>query len=252
MIRQYVPVALLLFMVFIAISALHAQHYDDLYYNPQTDYAHFYGANAGDDKAQGNELSGRSGKANEQQPDAEDEGYFYSSRIRRFHRPARFHYYEMWSTPWGFNDPWYMGSGLGMFNNYYPGFGYHSWNSWNPYCFSSFNNPWSYHGWNSGYYNAWGMGGNVIVNNYYGNGWYGNGWSPYYPGWNNPYHNNYFPGTGGNWGGGKPSNPKGVVTGPRQTGGIQHPHHRKGISTKKLRSLRMAATQGLMHNVQRL
>lgn len=245
--RQYVPVAMLLFLVFVAISAMHAQHYDDLYYNPKTDYAHFYGGKSDKFKSDvDNDLAGQSDQSEREDYDDDDDGYFYSSRIRRFHRPARFHYYEMWSAPWGFYDPWYMGSGMGMFNNFYPGYGMNSWNSWNPYCFGAYCNPWSFNRWNNGYFNTWGMGGNVFINNYYGNGWFGNGWSPYYTGWNNPFYNNFHQG-GGNWGGGKPANPKGVVTGPRQTGGISTPtppkknQYREAESIKNGRNPRVDA-----------
>lgn len=225
--RQYVPIALLLFLVFIGISALQAQHYDDLYYNPQTDYAHFYGAQSDKNNSdrENKDLAYQSDKKDESNYDDDNDGYFYSSRIRRFHRPARFYYYELWNSPWDYYDPWFVGPSIGFSNNFYFGYNYNPWNSWgSPYCYSSFYNPWPYHNWNCGFGNSWGMGNNYIINNYYGNGWYGNGWNPYYTGWNNPYNNHYYPGGGGgNWGAGGTTNPKGVVKGPRQTGGISTP-----------------------------
>ena len=217
--RTYVPISLLLFLVFIAISAMHAQHYDDLYYNPKTDYAYYYGGKSSVDK----DKAERYDKPEDEQYEEGDEAYFYSSRIRRFHRPARFYYYEMWRSPWSFYDPWYMGPSIGMYNGFYPGYSFSYWNNWSPYYYGAYNSPWSFGNWNYGFYNPWGPGGNVIINNYYGNGWFGNGWSPYYTGWNNPFNNNFNPGLGGNWAGGIITNPKGVVTGPRQTGGISTP-----------------------------
>jgi hypothetical protein len=245
--RQFVLSNLVLLFVLTAISSLKAQQYDDLYYDPKTDHEQYYGSTENFDTKNKNTRTdngltqrGADNQDDTRYEDEEDEdGYFYSSRIRRFHRPARFHYYDMWTSPWamGFNDPWFdNGVNIHIYggrwnrwnawnspwgwNNGWNSWGWNSWNAWNdPWCPSGWNSPW---GWNNGW-NSWGSP--FVVNNYYfGNGWnngwnngWGNGWNN--GGWNNGWNN----GGWSNGGSNNSGNPKGTYYGPRRTGGASNP-----------------------------
>ncbi|MBP6184382.1 MAG: hypothetical protein KA479_05530 [Saprospiraceae bacterium] len=131
----------------------------------------------------------------------DDQGYFYTSRIRRFHQPYQgFNYYDPIYTDVGFYDPWMMpGSSIyisfGGFNDY----GnwrrmnrwrmYNDWMVWrggSPFNSRFYMDPWSYNSWgamrvydpwfdpywggacfNSGWNRGWGYGNNYFGNNYY-------------------------------------------------------------------------------------
>lgn len=174
----------------------------------------------------------------------EDQGYFYSSRLRRFHNPYRgFDYYDPVYTDLGFYDPWIM-PGSSIYINIGGGGDYWSWRrynrmrwggpgfamgGWNTWGWRYYSDPWSYNrwgafrvydpwfdpywggacfnrGWNYGWNGGWGMGWN--------NGW-GNGWNN---GWNNGWGNDFYNQPGywyGNGNGTISQNPKGTHYGPR-------------------------------------
>ena len=122
----------------------------------------------------------------------EYDDYEYSSRVRKFRRPAfSMGYY---SPIWGYSYRDYIYDNYDPFYNPYwyggnsvvivvgnPGWGWNRWNRWNSW------NNWGcgYNSWNNWGWNSWG-GNNYYVNNYYGNSW-GNGWGN---GWNNGWGNN--------------------------------------------------------------
>lgn len=139
----------------------------------------------------------------------DDQGYFYTSRIRRFHRPyGGFGYYDPVYTDLGFYDPWMMPGtsiyiGVGGFNDYWYWRRMNRWrmNNWmfmggfNTFGMRMWMDPWSYNSWgafrvydpwfdpywggacfNRGWGPGWGWGNTYIVNNYYGNMWAGSSW----------------------------------------------------------------------------
>lgn len=133
----------------------------------------------------------------------EDQGYFYSSRIRRFHRPfTGFGYFDPVYSDLGFYDPWMMPGtsiyiGIGGFNDYaywrrmnrwHWQSDWLAWRGWNTFGYRQFMDPWSFGPW-GGYrvYDPWfdpywggacfgsswgwggfGYGNPVFVNNFYG------------------------------------------------------------------------------------
>jgi len=133
----------------------------------------------------------------------EDQDYYYSSRIKRFHRPYRgFDYYNgcyvdnYYYDPFDFN-PWYYDMNIYVSNYGYrdyhhwrrwqmsPIYGHSYWNQWDWYAgWSSYPLTFSYSYWPnhcySGYYNN-----HWAYNNYYYNPYYGGGYNH----WNN-YNNN--------------------------------------------------------------
>ncbi len=173
----------------------------------------------------------------------EDQGYFYSSRLRRFHNPYRgFDYYDPVYTDLGFYDPWIM-PGSSIYINIGGGGDYWSWRRYNRmrwggpgFAMGGFNtwgwryysDPWSYNRWGAyRVYDPWydPYWGGACFNqgwNYGWNGGFNNGWGP---GWGNNYYvNNYYndpynhPGYWyGNNNGTVNQNPKGTYYGPRIT-----------------------------------
>ncbi|MCF8246058.1 MAG: hypothetical protein K9J37_04270 [Saprospiraceae bacterium] len=217
--------ALVAFFV-LGLTNISFAQYDDLYYNPDTDAGYYYSSNSSSsDSYASNDRNdnGYDDEVYEDYNDYDDYNYYYSSRIRRFHRPYYgFSYFDPVYVDQVYYDPfWTPGVTLLIYDSYNPwrsrynrfNYGY-SWNSWGGSRFfisNSYGSPW---GWNNGYYGG-GYGNTYVTNNYYGNGYggygggYGNygggGYSNYYcpPSWgngnsyntvsyNNPVNNRYY------------------------------------------------------------
>ena len=184
----------------------------------------------------------------------DDQGYFYSSRIRRFHNPYRgFDYYDPVYTDLGFYDPWIM-PGSSIYINIGGGADYWTWRRFNRFRWGpSFGfGGWNTWGWRNYYdsctYNSWGAfrvydpwfdpyWGGACFNRGWNWGW-NTGWGWNNPwGWNNGWGNNYFinnnyffndvygqPGYWyGNQNGTLTNNPKGTYYGPRNDGARSGP-----------------------------
>ncbi|MCF8238042.1 MAG: hypothetical protein K9I85_07795 [Saprospiraceae bacterium] len=176
----------------------------------------------------------------------EDQGYFYSSRLRRFHNPYRgFDYYDPVYTDLGFYDPWIM-PGSSIYINIGAGNDYRSWRrynrmhwgpsiviggGWNTWGWRQYSDPWSYNRWGAyRVYDPWfdpfwggacfNQGWNYGWNNGWNNGW-GSGWGNNYYVNNNYYYNDVYNQPGywnGNGNGNVNQNPKGTHYGPRLPG----------------------------------
>jgi len=205
---------------------------DDLYYNPSTDataptYSNEY--------TEQNNVTRRYNEDDGYSDEDNDYAYEYSSRIRRFHRPARtIDYYDPFFADMYFYDPFFS-PGMSIYTFGYNDFwSYRRWqrqNRWNN--FNNFNNGfgmgWNSWGWNSCYsgFNAW--NNPWAMNNYfYDPYWTVNGYNPYFGNnfgnnWvdNNYYYNNGSNGgnNGGNNGGYSPQ----TYTGPRRNGSSVNP-----------------------------
>ncbi|HPI54837.1 MAG TPA: hypothetical protein PLU10_09100, partial [Chitinophagaceae bacterium] len=196
---------ILLFATLCVSNQSIAQSYDDVYSNgsqfandpsgntststnsPSSDAFNYSSAND-----EGTSQRSYSNYSDDDYVDYDDDDYYYTTRIRRFHRPfwimsyySSFYMdpywwdwnysYPSWSIGWGYPS-WYNGYNNYGWGNSYFGYG----NNWNYGC-----------GWNNSYYNGWGYG-----NGYYGCG-YGNGWNNGWNngwGWNNGYYNGYYNG----------------------------------------------------------
>lgn len=102
----------------------------------------------------------------------DDNDYFYSSRIRRFHRNyGGWGYYDPWYTNmYYYNyDPFFWGTSINV--GFWPNYGWGSGFGWN----TGWNNGW---GWNGGFYGTPAC---------YGGGWYGYGGN-YWNGYNNGFN----------------------------------------------------------------
>ena len=177
--------------------------YDDLYYNPDTDAGYYNSSNssnsdsyASNDRDNDNDYDD---EAYQDYNDYDDYNYYYSSRIRRFHRPYYgFSYFDPVYVDQAYYDPfWTPGVTVLIYDNYNPWrSSYNRWNnSWGGSRFfvsNSYGSPW---GWNNGYYGG-GFGNTYVTNNYYGNG-YGGGYGNYGGGYGG-YSNYYCPPSWGN------------------------------------------------------
>lgn len=215
--------------------------FDDLYYDPDKDAGYFSTKviqEADNNSSDPGYTGGNYGNDDDYYYDGDDYDenygyndddydYYYSSRIRRFHRPY---------TGFGFFDPCYVDV-----YNYDPFFtpgvtiliydDYSYWRRWNRFQRWNYWNDWNswnpWNRWNS--WNSWGYGwgGNntyIQINNYYGNswGWNNYGWGGYggYNGWGPNY---YYPPT---WGNGYDYNTTtniddNVFYGPRKSGSVR-------------------------------
>jgi hypothetical protein len=113
--------------------------------------------------------------------------FAYSSRIRRFHNPMGFNYYDPWHTNMYFfnNDPFFWGTSI-----------YMGYNFWNP-------SPWGWGmgmgmGWGGGWGMGWGSGWGMGWGSGWGMGWgmpgWGMGWGMgggYWAGYNHGYWNGF-------------------------------------------------------------
>ncbi len=171
--------------------------YDDVYYNPDTD-GDYYETNDYDEDTYTDEEDSSSDADeyaydddsfddfNRRNDRFDNDGYYYSSRIRRFNRPYYgFNYYDP-----VYVDSYYYGNGYNRpFNNYgstvliysnnnsYRNWRranrYNNWNRYRPYRRSYFSNPWS-----SPYGYGYATGNRANFFNGYG-------------GYNSPYNNNF-------------------------------------------------------------
>ncbi len=197
----------------VAWSSLSLAQFDDLYYNPETDYVAVRSTERNYDQPQDRRYAEPASQSYDDYDDAyasriDDYDFHYSSRIRRFNRPMmgngfgfydpffvdRFHYdpfyqpgvsiyvntgwnaFSPWNRrPWGFNR---RGFGWGA-----------GWGSpWCPTPQMGFGNPFAFNRMGMGFVrpmgfgmSPWGMnpyggwGNTMIVNNFYGGGMVGGG-----------------------------------------------------------------------------
>ncbi|MEY3195070.1 MAG: hypothetical protein RIQ78_1167, partial [Bacteroidota bacterium] len=202
---------------------------DDLYYNPYTDG---YTAPANTNHyPEDNNLTQVDDGNDEYYEEDEEYAYEYSSRIRRFHRPAQVvDYYDPFFVDMYYYDPFFS-PGVSIYvHNYNDYWSYRRWNRWNRWNrWDSYNSGygmgWNSWGWNSAYagyspwYNPW-----VVNNYYYDPYWTCNGYNPYYDNsWSNNHHH-YNGGNGGNGGNGNNGGyaPK-TYTGTRRHGSSVNP-----------------------------
>lgn len=195
---------------------------DDLYYDPATDSKPVQTYEENYDEP--SNVTRRYDGDDQNYYDEDDYAYEYSSRIRRFHRPARaIDYYDPFFVDLWYYDPFFLpGASIYTygFNDYWTWRRWQRWQRWNAW------NSWSFGwGWNNWGWNNWGWGGygwnawnNPFVwnNYYYDPYWTWNGCNPYYGNvWvnNNYYYNN------GNNGGYRPQ----TYTGPRRHGTSVNP-----------------------------
>ncbi|MBV6438511.1 MAG: hypothetical protein EPGJADBJ_00135 [Saprospiraceae bacterium] len=209
--------------LFVLALNLPANAQDDLYYDPSTDnkpvpkYEETYD--------EPNNVTRRY-DGDDEYYEEDDYAYEYSSRIRRFHRPAYgVDYYDPLFVDLYYYDPFFL-PGASIYTYGYNDYWrwrrwqrWQRWNAWNPY------NPWGNYGfgWNSwtgwsvgfGGYGGWNAWNNPYVwnNYYYDPYWTWNGCNPYYGNvWvnNNYYYNN----NNGGYNGHRPQ----TYTGPRRGG----------------------------------
>ncbi len=214
-------------------TPIYAQ-YDDVYYDPSKVESKTYtqlereNYNSNVDQNKSSQLEE---DYDDQYSELDDQEYYYSSRIRRFHSGYYTRdYYDPFYTNMGFYDPWIndpflWGNSIIIVNGGW-------YNPWRARRFNSWgwnNSYWGYWNWYSGYCPntfAYGYGG------WYDPWRYGNRWG----GWNDPWC--YNPGfnswgnNGNGWGGGRwrqgdwrdrddryTDNPKGTYYGSRNSGG---------------------------------
>ncbi|HNJ63608.1 MAG TPA: hypothetical protein PKN57_10290, partial [Saprospiraceae bacterium] len=238
-----------------AAASVWAQN-DDLYYDPEKDAVssqdvYYDDVNNGNkDEAsvarQNNNNSRPDGSSDNYKDysdyDDDDYEYYYSSRIKRFHRPySGFGYFDDCYVNMYNYDPYWTGAtiyiGYDSYSDYFRWRRYqryHNWSHWGPtYTWGWGYNPWGWNSWNSwgSPWTPWGSYayspcppyGNIYINNvYYGNnwghgGWYNNGWQGYYDG---GHYNEYT------------SN---IHYGPRKTGGgisklVDNPRGKTGLA----------------------
>ena len=185
--NRTIYLSLLSFFLLAGFSPVLAQ-FDDLYYDPDTDYNpssnDYYSENNYDSEYNTNYDAEY---YDYEQDDFfyEEQPYFYSSRIRRFHRSYYgFDYYDPCYV-----DAYYYGYDPMFFNNgvtvliYSDSWNYRRWRRWNR------RNFW----YGPGFYNPGRRFNYYTVNNFYGGGF---GW-----GYNNWGYNNWgYNGWGNNWG----------------------------------------------------
>lgn len=191
---------MLLSLVLLGANGLYAQH-DDMYYDPQKDKGFFdnYKPNKNTYSDKDYSYEDEEYYDDEAYDYYDDYDYYYSSRIRRFHRPYYgFNFFDPVYVDMSYYDP-FLSPGMTMliyddvfaFNSWYR---FNRWNSWNRW------NRWNNFGWyggnsinfnfNFGYspWNSWGY-----------NSW--NRWDPWYSynSWNSPFsvYNYYNFGGGG-------------------------------------------------------
>lgn len=199
---------------------------DDLYYDPSTDTRPTQ-TTYDEDYDEPSKVTRRYDDDDEYY-DEDDYAYEYSSRIRRFHRPARaIDYYDPFFVDLWYYDPFFLpGASIYTygFNDYWTWRRwqrYQRWNAWNSpgFGFGYGFNTWSWgfnYGW--GGYSPW--NNPCVWNNYYYDPyWTWNGYNPYYGnGWvnDNYYYNNNGGSGNGNY---RPQ----TYTGPRRHGSSVNP-----------------------------
>jgi hypothetical protein len=201
---------------------------DDLYYDPATDSKPVPVYE--DNYEESNNVTRRYDGDDDQYYEEDDYAYEYSSRIRRFHRPAAgIDYYDPLFVDLYYYDPFFMpGASIYTYgyNDYWRWRRWQRWNRWNAWNSPFFGPSWgvgySPWGWNVnmgwGGYNAW--NNPYVWNNYYYDPyWTWNGFNPYYggacvPGFHNYYYFYNNNGGGFNNGGYQPQ----TYVGPRRGG----------------------------------
>ncbi len=179
------PFALVAALV-LGLANISLAQYDDLYYDPDKDAGYYYSSsnNSSNDSYASNDRndSDYDDEVYEDYEDYDDYDYYYTSRIRRFHRPYYgFSYFDPVYVDLAYYDPfWSPGATVLIYDSYNPwrynrwnrfnyGFGWSSWGGTSFYFSNGgyYGNPWgSPWGWNNGYYGGYGYGNNYIVNNY--------------------------------------------------------------------------------------
>ncbi len=170
-----------LFLLCLSANLSLAQEYDDLYYDPSTDGGSIIINGNGDTYINNYYGEEESNYTYGDYDDAEYEyaddyyDYYYTSRIRRFHRPYYgFSYFDPCYVDAYYYDPFIFSPGITImiYDDYWS---YRSWRRW-----QRWHRPW-YNSWN-----AWGPGWYTSYNYYYFGypahhyaGW-GNYWDPFY------------------------------------------------------------------------
>ncbi|MFT5165630.1 MAG: hypothetical protein ACI8P3_000858, partial [Saprospiraceae bacterium] len=207
--KMYKISTVLIAIFTLSLTSLSFAQFDDLYYNPDTD-ANYSTSNSdyeeSDSDYDDDEYDYDVDNDNDRYDDSDDRyDYYYTSRIRRFHRPYYgFNYYDPVYVDRGYYDP-YFSPGVNVYiynspysynnwrrynrgnsyNNYY-GNGYRS--GWSFSVGNNYNNGYGYNNSNSGYggYNNYGNGGGYSN---YGYGGGGGGYNGYCgPSYSNPYN----------------------------------------------------------------
>jgi len=115
--------------------------------------------------------------------------YAYSARLRRFHSPFYFNYYNDYYTNsyWYDYNPWNWGTSIYMGYNWWSSSFFYGYNPWymSPYGYMSFYDRIRFNNWYGWGYSYWNPFYNEYWNPYY-NGYWGNN----YADWNAP--NNYY------------------------------------------------------------
>lgn len=220
------------------LVVLPAQAQDDLYYDPATDATYRPPADPDNYPREESKITKR---YDDEYYEEDDYAYEYSSRIRRFHRPAQVvDYYDPYFVDMWMYDPFYSPGTtiyVGGYNDFWRWRRWQRWNRWNawsmydPYWGAGFNNwgwsfsigrPWGWNTWHNPY----------VWNNYfYDPYWVWNGYNPYYcP--NNVWVNNnyYWNNTGGynnNNGGHSPK----TYTGVRRGGTTVNPGYARMVNS---------------------
>jgi hypothetical protein len=171
---------------------------DDLYYDPTTDAPAKTATSNSDDSEyrEPSNITRRYDNDDEYYDEDDDYAYQYSSRIRRFHRPARvIDYYDPFFVDLYYYDPFFMpGNSIYTYgyNDYWTWRQWRRAQRWNSWYSWGVGPVWSSWGWNSCYsgFNAW--NNPWAMNNYfYDPYWTWNGYNPYY-GNNNWVNNDYY------------------------------------------------------------
>ncbi len=208
---------LALFLAFIS-QGIHAQ-FDDIYYDPDKDEPSLYSGQKKDTHWEKDDYTTEKGQSVKDDQEGvyddtysewEDQDYYYTSRIKRFHRPYHgFDFYSPCYVDFYFYDnydydPWFYDRDIYSTRWYY--YDSYGWNRWNSYRYY-YRPYWSYWdwcvGWNSyPYANRFG---------YWPYGYYS--YNPYFNSHHGGYYDRY-------WDHGS-NNPKGHYYGSRRFGATQ-------------------------------
>lgn len=213
-----------IFILALGLAGFGAQaQFDDLYYDPSSDDDFWFEDNNDgyDDEAYDYYYEDNSYNDYDEYDYWSDYDYYYTSRLRRFHRPyVRVGFYNSWFTnslfydPFDYYNPWGGSYFSFSYGSPYWSIGYSTapwgWNSWNNRGWNSWGyNSWGWNGWNS-----WGSYNPYCPPGYYGGGYYRPGYA------NNVRVVNTYSQT---------SNPKGGYYGSRRSGSTSSSV--KGVST---------------------
>lgn len=201
---------------------------DDLYYDPATDAPAPTVTTYSDDSEyrEPSNITRRYDDEDDYTDEDDEYAYQYSSRIRRFHQPARvIDYYDPFFVDLYYYDPFFMpGNSIYTYgyNDYWTWRQWRRAQRWNSWYSWGVGPVWSSWGWNSCYrgYNAWSNPW-AFNNYYYDPYWTWNGYNPYYGYGNNWVDNNYYY-SNNNGNGGSGYQPK-TYTGVRRHGSTVNP-----------------------------